>query len=69
MPSYSPPPQIKEFGTTWQIWLNGLHRYLVGAPTVTLPIFANNAAAIAGGLTSGRLYRNGANPDLVCVVS
>jgi len=35
---------------------------------LTLPVYANNGAAIAGGLVSGELYRNGADPDLVCVV-
>jgi hypothetical protein len=33
-----------------------------------LPVFANNAAAIAGGLTTGRFYRTGTDPDPVCVV-
>jgi hypothetical protein len=33
-----------------------------------LQIFANNAAAISGGLAAGDLYRTGANPDPVCVV-
>src|SRR5580658_103912 len=35
---------------------------------VGIPVFANNAAAIAGGLAAGDLYRTGANPDPVCVV-
>lgn len=35
---------------------------------LSLPIFASNAAAISGGLTSNDLYRTGADPDLVCVV-
>ena len=35
---------------------------------VDLPVYANNAAAIAGGLTVGTLYRTGGNPDPVCVV-
>ena len=35
---------------------------------VGLPIYANNAAAIAGGLTSGAFYRTNADPDPVCVV-
>ncbi len=35
---------------------------------VGLPIYANNAAAIAGGLTAGALYRTGADPDPVYVV-
>lgn len=33
-----------------------------------LQVFANNAAAIAGGLSVGDLYRNGSNPDGVFVV-
>ena len=33
-----------------------------------LTIYANNAAAIVGGLGVNDLYRNGADPDLVCVV-
>ena len=35
---------------------------------VGLPTYANNAAAISGGLTAGAFYRNNADPDLVCVV-
>jgi parallel beta-helix repeat protein len=33
-----------------------------------LPVYANNAAAKAGGLAVGDFYRTGADPDLVCVV-
>lgn len=34
-----------------------------------LPTYANNAAAISGGLTNpGAFYRTGADPDIVCVV-
>lgn len=33
-----------------------------------LPVYANNAAAVAGGLTAGAFYRTGADPDPVCVV-
>ncbi len=35
---------------------------------VGLPVYANNAAAIAGGLTVGAFYRDGGDPDHVCVV-
>ncbi len=35
---------------------------------VGLPVYANNAAALAGGLTVGAFYRTGADPDVVCVV-
>ena len=33
-----------------------------------LPVYANNAAATAGGLTPGAFYRTGGDPDVVCVV-
>ena len=33
-----------------------------------VPQYANNAAAVAGGLTAGTLYRTGADPDAVCIV-
>lgn len=33
-----------------------------------LSVYANNAAAIAGGLVAGDFYRTGADPDVVCVV-
>jgi len=33
-----------------------------------IPIYANNTAAIAGGLSVGDLYRTGYDPDFVCVV-
>ncbi len=35
---------------------------------VGLPVYANNAAAIAGGLTEGAFFRTGGDPDPVCVV-
>ena len=35
---------------------------------VGVPVYANNAAAVAGGLTAGAFYRTGADPDPVCVV-
>ena len=34
----------------------------------TLPVYADNQAAIAGGLSAGKLYRTGSDPDPVCVV-
>jgi hypothetical protein len=33
-----------------------------------LPIYANNAAAIAGGLSAGAFYRSGGDPDHVLIV-
>lgn len=45
------------------------HTYKNAAPSVVdIPIYANNAAAIAGGLTLGSLYRTGADPDILAVV-
>lgn len=32
------------------------------------PVYANNAAAIAGGLTAGAIYRSGADPDFLAIV-
>jgi hypothetical protein len=45
----------------------------INAPTaplhvVGLAVYANNAAAITGGLTAGAFYRTGTDPDTVCVV-
>ena len=39
----------------------------VGTQTL-VSTYANNAAAVAGGLTAGAFYRTGADPDVVCVV-
>lgn len=33
-----------------------------------IPVYANNAAAVAGGLTAGAFYRTGADPDPICIV-
>lgn len=36
---------------------------------VPLPTtYANNAAAVSGGLVAGDLYRTGADPDVLCIV-
>lgn len=32
------------------------------------PTYANNAAAVAAGLSRGSLYRTGADPDVICMV-
>jgi hypothetical protein len=39
-----------------------------GRDAGSIPVYANNAAAIAGGLAVGDFYRTGADPDPVCVV-
>ena len=35
---------------------------------IGLAAYANNAAAVAAGLTAGAFYRTGGDPDIVCVV-
>ena len=67
----------------WVQWFNGLNIQIsslfglvaglkagVAAPySITgLQVYANNAAAIAAGLTVGQLSRAGTDPDTVCVV-
>jgi hypothetical protein len=41
---------------------------LLGKVVATLPVYANNAAALAGGLNTNDLYRTGGDPDVVAVV-
>lgn len=41
---------------------------IVQSANTPLQVFANNVAAIAGGLAPGKYYRTGADPDVVCVV-
>jgi len=53
-------------GTTQKMMLvvnNG-----AGLTYAGMPVYANNAAAVASGLRSGAFYRTGTDPDLVCVV-
>ena len=33
-----------------------------------VPVYANNAAAIAAGLVAGDMYRTGGDPDPLCIV-
>jgi len=42
--------------------------YRQGLRLMTTPVYANNAAAIAGGLGVGTAYRTGADPDQLCIV-
>lgn len=39
-----------------------------GKLRLNLPVYANNSAALAGGLQVGDLYRTGDDPDQVCIV-
>jgi hypothetical protein len=48
---------------------HGVSRNTIDGLLVELPpVYVNNAAAVAGGLTVGKKYRTGADPDPVCVV-
>ena len=57
----------------WKSFLFNLNLQLddlVGAANAfnSLPVYANNAAAVAAGLKAGSPYRTGGNPDAVAVV-
>lgn len=43
-------------------------RYLTSTLILTTPTYSNNAAAIAGGLAVGALYRTNSDPDMLAVV-
>jgi len=71
---YFPYKTSGALSNTSPIYTDGTN---VGIGTVTpnsklavvgLPVYANNAAAITGGLAAGDFYRTGGDPDLVCVV-
>ena len=40
----------------------------ISSSNLSLPVFPDNAAALKGGLTVGRLFRTGGDPDLVLIV-
>lgn len=40
----------------------------LNTPLAAIPVFANNAAAVTGGLVAGDHYRTGADPDQLCIV-
>lgn len=52
----------------WITWLDRLVKTIRRNEMQSLPVYANNAAAVAGGLSVGSPYRTGADPDHVCVV-
>jgi hypothetical protein len=58
---------LNDSGTDTKIGTNmGVDR--VNFTVTGLSIYANNAAAITGGLSAGDFYRTGGDPDYVCVV-
>jgi hypothetical protein len=48
-----------------RLWSEWLVRLAMGLSN--LPVYANNAAALAGGVRDGGFYRTGGDPDVVCV--
>jgi hypothetical protein len=44
------------------------HHGKINLLLASMPIYANNAAALAGALVAGQLYRTGGDPDAVCIV-
>ena len=64
------PPELRSwfpnsFWNWWQAFKTYLTALARGSSTYSMPAYANNAAALAGGLAVGELYRAG---DNVCVV-
>ena len=57
-----------ESRVTSGVWVRFFQMLITKEIIKTLPIYANNAAAVAGGLSAGDLYRTNANPDPICVV-
>lgn len=49
-------------------FINLLAQITYKLATAAVPVFANNAGAIGGGLVAGNLYRTGADPDQLCIV-
>ena len=64
MPSPSIP--IVTGYTPTRPWLEFLRA--LAAQFDSIPVYANNAAAVTGGLSAGGLYRIGADPDHLCIV-
>lgn len=55
-------------GSTTELTVPTAKAVLKTANFSTIPVFANNAAAISGGLAAGDIYRTGADPDPIFVV-
>ena len=55
---------------TWARQLANLGNMIFASPMTIqgVQVFADNAAALAGGLTAGQLYRTGADPDVIAIV-
>ncbi len=62
------PVRGREIDANNDSLIDFINTLIVGTAVLTLPVYANNAAAVGGGLVAGNLYRTGANPDPVCIV-
>lgn len=58
---------IKGFANRFRVDSTGFY-YETGNSAPGIPAYANNTAALAGGLTEGHIYRTGADPDQVAIV-
>ncbi len=66
--SSTDPVRGREIDTNFDTYANFINSIASGTAVFSLPVYANNAAAITGGLIAGNLYRTGGNPDPVCIV-
>jgi len=66
--SHTSPVRGREIDVNFVQYGAFIDTIISGTSVFTLPAYANNAAALAGGLVAGNLYRTGADPDTVCVV-
>lgn len=62
------PVRGRELDANFDAFAAYIATIMAGTGVFSFPVYANNAAAITGGLVAGNLYRTGANPDPVCVV-
>jgi hypothetical protein len=62
------PVRGREIDTNNDNFVNFVNAIIAGTAVLVLPVYANNAAAITGGLVAGNLYRDNSNPDHVCIV-
>ena len=58
-------PYERQLGLRWS---GGGTTDVVFITLDSVPIYANNAAAKSGGLLEGDIYRNGGDPDSLCIV-
>jgi len=48
-------------------WSGGANPVLTISSLDGIPVYANNAAALGGGLVAGQIYRTNGDPDTICV--